>query len=167
MAPRVPLSRPDKIPPDPLEGCRTYKPTEVSGLDPQVTAFVVCAWYREDLGRRLSVSWEADSFPTHASLEENVERLRKTLVQSYGIPEDTLSRLPSPWNGWEMRRVSRGKEMPGFILVGPSELLRVRWIVLGTGRVTLHAPGLEQDPFPEGEAFLDSLRVTTVEPDVQ
>ncbi|NOJ98052.1 hypothetical protein HMI51_34575 [Corallococcus coralloides] len=105
--------------------------------------------------------WEVDVYAPEASPEEKREQLRKTLLQ--GIRETELTQLPAPWYGWEWRAVVREwlgppEEMPD----GIGEILRDRWLVAGTSLVFLQVVSREEDPFPEGEAFLDSLRVTDV-----
>ncbi|WP_147447221.1 hypothetical protein [Corallococcus sp. CA054B] len=113
------------------------------------------------MGRQLNIDLATNVYGLHASSEEKREQLRVTLIQRYGISEKELTRLPAPWYGWEWRKSVQEwlvppKEKPD----GPGELLRDRWIVAGTSLVFLQVVSAEADPFPEGEAFLDSLRVT-------
>ncbi|NPC52380.1 hypothetical protein HPC50_35540 [Corallococcus exiguus] len=113
------------------------------------------------MGRQLNIDLATNVYEPHASSEEKREQLRVTLIQRYGISEKELTRLPAPWFGWEWRKsvqewLGPPEEQPD----GPGELLRDRWIVAGTGRLFVQVISSGDDPFPEGEAFLESLRVT-------
>ncbi|RKG69302.1 hypothetical protein D7W79_33180 [Corallococcus exercitus] len=161
VAPRVPAGEPRSPRSVADARCRDIEPTDVAGVSPQVTAYGFCSWDHMDLGRQLHIDWAANTYAPEASSEEKREQLRMTLIQQHGIPEAELTRLPAPWYGWEWRKVVREwlgppEEMPEAI----GELLRDRWLVAGTSLVFLQVISPEGDPFPEGEAFLDSLRVT-------
>ncbi|RKG64528.1 hypothetical protein D7V80_26645 [Corallococcus sp. CA054B] len=161
VAPRVPPGAPRVDPTGVYSGCKDINPADVARIEPQATAYVTCSWYQLDLGRQLNIDLATNVYGLHASSEEKREQLRVTLIQRYGISEKELTRLPAPWYGWEWRKSVQEwlvppKEKPD----GPGELLRDRWIVAGTSLVFLQVVSAEADPFPEGEAFLDSLRVT-------
>lgn len=131
------------------------------GESPPLTGNGGCSWRRDDLGRSFKMDWEVNVYAPEASPEEKREQIRRTLLQ--GIPENELTPLPAPWYGWEWRKVVREwwgppEEMPD----GIGELLRDRWLVAGTRLVFLQVISREGDPFAEGEAFLDSVRVTDV-----
>ncbi|WP_147477081.1 hypothetical protein [Corallococcus sp. AB038B] len=125
---------------------------------------VYCSWSHTDSGRHFHMTWAADVYAPEASPEDKREQLQMTLIQRHSIPENELTQLPAPWYGWEWRMA--GTEWwgpPGEMPDGLGELLRDRWLVAGTSLVFLQVVSPEDDPFPEGEAFLDSLRVTATE----
>ncbi|RUO88714.1 hypothetical protein D7Y11_34065 [Corallococcus sp. AB018] len=122
---------------------------------------VHCSWSHTDSGRHFHFDWSTDVYAPEASPEDKREQLRMALIQRYGVPENELTRLPAPWYGWEWRRVGAEwigppEEMPD----GIGERLCDRWLVAGTSLVFLQVVSPEDDPFPEGEAFLGSIRVT-------
>ncbi|RKH54200.1 hypothetical protein D7X96_05615 [Corallococcus interemptor] len=98
--------------------------------------------------RQFQLHWYPGAFEAGKSPEENLRRLEQDLVQPFA--RDEYTRLPAPWLGWEWRGVGEG------------ELIRDRWSVVGDGLLFLQAISVQEDPYPEAEAFLDSLRVTDV-----
>ncbi|MGE6757416.1 hypothetical protein ACQKGO_05320 [Corallococcus interemptor] len=94
------------------------------------------------------MDWFPGAFEAGKSPEENLTRLEREEVEPFA--GNHYTRLPAPWMGWEWRSPGEG------------EIIRDRWIVVGTGLLFLQAISVQEDPFPEGEAFLDSLRVTDV-----
>ncbi|WP_223644129.1 hypothetical protein [Corallococcus sp. EGB] len=107
-----------------------------------------CSWEEMNFSRQFQLYWYPGAFEAGKSPEENLRRLEQAYVQPF--ERDEYRRLPSPWMGWEWRGVGEG------------ELIRDRWIVVGTGLLFLQAISAEEDPHPEAEAFLDALRVTDV-----
>ncbi|WP_147445410.1 hypothetical protein [Corallococcus aberystwythensis] len=109
----------------------------------------VCSWEHLNFSRQFRLDWYPDTFEPGKSPEENLTRLEREAVQPFAPNQYT--RLPAPWMGWEWRGLGEG------------QIIRDRWIVVGTGLLFLQAISVKEDPFPEGDAFLDSLRVTATE----
>ncbi|MCY1046139.1 hypothetical protein OV208_32810 [Corallococcus sp. bb12-1] len=133
--------------------------TPDTGTWPYSGGAYFCSWSHQDLSRQFRLDWYVNTFETQALVDENLERLRLNLIQ--GIPGDRLTRLPAPLAGWEWREKVREwlgpeDERP----TSGGELIRDRWIVVGTNLLFLQVISLEDDPFPEGEMFLDSLMLT-------
>ncbi|NOK20992.1 hypothetical protein [Corallococcus carmarthensis] len=110
---------------------------------------LVCSWEHVNFSRQFRLDWYPDAFEPRASPEENLRRLEELEVKPFA--RDQYTRLPAPWMGWEWHGPGEG------------QIIQDRWIVVGTGLLFLQAISVKEDPFPEGEAFLDSLRVTATE----
>jgi hypothetical protein len=124
------------------------KPAHPYGVWPSTALAYGCIWSRASLRRYLALTWYVDAFEPQASPNENLERLRRELVAGF-IPAEDLKPLAGPWRGWEWRTRAQG------------DMIRDRWIVIGTGFVLLQAVSPEDDPFPEGELFFESLAIST------
>ncbi|NNB99099.1 hypothetical protein HJC10_33915 [Corallococcus exiguus] len=149
VAPRVPPGEPEPARSGTDASCWHEKADHHLPLtfgEPQpLTGNGGCSWRHDELDRYFRMHWEVDVFAPEASPDANLQRLEQQFVRPSG---DHYTRLPTPWMGWEFR------------VVGGGNLIKDRWLVVGTGFLFLQVVSLEDDPFPEGEAFLDSLRVT-------
>lgn len=104
-----------------------------------------CGWDNEGLSRSLRIAWTPEVFDRGLRQEEMLELLVRDLAN--GTPRQELKRLGTPWAGWEWHSSAQGN------------MLRDRWVLVGTSVVFLQAVSLEDDPFPEAELFFESLSV--------
>ncbi|NBD11774.1 hypothetical protein [Corallococcus silvisoli] len=156
IAPPLPPAKPEPERSATHAECKHLDPSAIIDLASRATTLFVCSWYHHDSDRQLRMDWSANIFDPEASPEDNLQRLEREQVRPFAGTEYT--RLPAPWVGWEWHKAVREWGGPG-----PGENISDRWIVVGRGLLFLQTISLENDPFPEGEAFLDSLRVTATE----